>query len=42
MKKEDVVRAAEQYLLNAPVSGRALIGPAQPGLEDLGWSTRRN
>jgi Zn-dependent M16 (insulinase) family peptidase len=42
VKKEDVVRAADQYLLNAPVSGRALIGPAQPGLEDLGWSTHRN
>eukprot|EP00088_Acartia_fossae_P057236 TRINITY_DN6675_c0_g1_i1.p1 TRINITY_DN6675_c0_g1~~TRINITY_DN6675_c0_g1_i1.p1 ORF type:complete len:1010 (+),score=221.54 TRINITY_DN6675_c0_g1_i1:31-3060(+) len=40
--KEDLVRVATQYLVDPACSGRALIGPAQTGLEDLGWTTKKN
>ena len=40
--KEDLVRVAAQYLVDPECSGRALIGPAQTGLEDLGWTTKKN
>ena len=42
MTKDDLVRVTTEHLIDAPVSGRALIGPAQTGLEDLGWTTKRN
>jgi len=40
--KDDLVRVTNEHLIDSPVSGRALIGPAQTGLEDLGWTTKRN
>jgi len=39
VKKEDLVRMAEKYLIEPKMSGRTLIGPAQTGLQDLGWTT---
>jgi len=38
--KNDVVRVADQYLIEPPVVGRTLLGPRQQGLEDLGWIVR--
>jgi len=39
--KDDLVRVADTYLVGSEVSGRALIGPAQTGLENLGWTTKK-
>lgn len=39
--KADLIEVSDRYLLDAPLTGRTLIGPAQTGLEDLGWDTRR-
>jgi len=39
--KEDLVSAANKYL-DPKVSGRTLIGPAQTGLQDLGWTTQNH
>jgi len=39
--REDLIAVSERYLVGEGVSGRALIGPAQTGLEDLGWTTSK-
>ena len=40
--KADLVAVADRYLVDPPVFGRTLIGPAQTGLEDFGWTTVRS
>ena len=40
--KADLQTVADKYLVDPAVSGRTLIGPAQTGLEDLGWNTVRH
>lgn len=39
--KDALVRVASEYLDESRVSGRCLIGPAQTGLEDMGWTTKK-
>jgi len=34
----DLQAVADTYLLDPPVHGKTMIGGAQPGLEDLGWT----
>ena len=42
VSKADLQTVADKYLVDPAVSGRTLIGPAQTGLEDLGWNTVRH
>eukprot|EP00088_Acartia_fossae_P035906 TRINITY_DN37032_c0_g1_i1.p1 TRINITY_DN37032_c0_g1~~TRINITY_DN37032_c0_g1_i1.p1 ORF type:complete len:312 (+),score=68.01 TRINITY_DN37032_c0_g1_i1:25-936(+) len=39
VQKKDLIDVAQRYLVDPPVSGKTLIGPAQTGLEDFGWTT---
>jgi len=38
---DDLVRVADKYLIDPSVLGRTLIGPAQTGLDDLGWNVQK-
>jgi len=38
VKVQDLKVVADKYLLDPPVSGKAMIGGLQQGLEDMGWT----